>query len=211
MRDGGLHQRLATLAGKRLICSCSVDEACHGDAIIDFFRAHFPDARPFGLPTLAAPCDSETVADTSEEDADGVRRPKKGEGVWGRGPLLKITNFGKPKEFHDGAGLCSPGGWTPSLRSEESSGLASELRPSLFRILSGLPYKKILATLAAGRCIENPFGEDVVNEARGELNKLLRVWGPNFAPEDPAAGQPFRLKSLAALLHTAGDPDWCCF
>eukprot|EP00973_Karenia_brevis_P027076 3736543-Karenia_brevis.AAC.1 len=54
--------------------------------------------------------------DTSDEDDDGVRRPKRGEKEAGVGPCLMVTGFGKKKPFHDGCGLSSAGRWEPDRR-----------------------------------------------------------------------------------------------
>eukprot|EP00973_Karenia_brevis_P049087 6808849-Karenia_brevis.AAC.1 len=46
---------------------------------------------------------------TSEEDEEGWKRPKRGEGVTGVGRPLAAEVFGKERAFHDGNGFCSPG------------------------------------------------------------------------------------------------------
>ena len=47
--------------------------------------------------------------DTSDEDEEGVRRPKLGEGITGVGPSLFTFHLGRRIEFHDGAGPHLPG------------------------------------------------------------------------------------------------------
>ena len=54
--------------------------------------------------------------DTSDDDEDGVPRPKRGSGNVGYGRPMPARWGGKHREFHDGAGLCSPGRWPPPLR-----------------------------------------------------------------------------------------------
>lgn len=210
MKESSLKSRLSELSGKRLICSCPPHVRCHGDSIIDLFKAHFPESRSDGLaPTRQLPS-SEADQATSDEDEDGVTRPKLGEGLWGRGAPLRTTNYGKVREFHDGAGLCSPGRWSPAMRSEDRTGLAAEVRDSLRKIITGLPYRKIIASMATGHCRDNPFGEEAVGKARAEFHRLLKSWSPEFVSEEPSPGQPFYLKSLAEYLHVLGDPDWRC-
>ena len=54
-------------------------------------------------------------ATTDEEpELPGLRRPKYGEGWWGRGPTLRPHKKGLVKEFIDGAGYPSPGRWRSS-------------------------------------------------------------------------------------------------
>ena len=143
MKESSLKSRFSELAGKRLICSCPIHVRCHRDSIIDLFKAHFPESRSDGLaPTRQLPS-SEADQATSDEDEDGVTRPKLGEGLWGRGAPLRTTNYGKVREFHDGAGLCSPGRWSPAMRSEDRTGLAAEVRDALRKVITGLPYRKI--------------------------------------------------------------------
>ena len=46
---------------------------------------------------------------TSDEDGDGISRPKLGSGLGGQGPSLMAKVAGKTRDFHNGSGLCSPG------------------------------------------------------------------------------------------------------
>ena len=56
MKKSSLKLRLSEQAGKRLICSCPIHVQCHGDSIIDLFKAHFPESRSDGLaPTRQLP------------------------------------------------------------------------------------------------------------------------------------------------------------
>ena len=43
---------------------------------------------------------------TSEEDEDGVARPKKGSGRVGRGSPMMVTHNGAKRPMTDGRGLC---------------------------------------------------------------------------------------------------------
>ena len=63
-------------------------------------------------------CGRGMVEDTSEEDQDCEVRPKLGEGVGGRGRPLRADACGKLRDFHDGAGLCTPGRWPPDRGTE---------------------------------------------------------------------------------------------
>jgi hypothetical protein len=106
---------------------------------------------------------------TSDEDEDGVAKPIRGIGRWGRGHPLKGTVAGKTKWFADGAGLCSPGRWAPEARTTENSGLSANIRSSRVKLIVALEYKKLCCELACGRCKSSPFNEEMVMDGRKAL------------------------------------------
>ena len=65
---------------------------------------------------------------TSDEDEDGVVKPKKGHGRVGMGPPIMISHGGTRRPIIDGSGLCSPGRWMPASRAVDS--IAAKIRPS---------------------------------------------------------------------------------
>ena len=97
--------------------------------------------------------------ETSDEDEEGARRPKLGEGLWGFGPQLGAQGHGQVKRrcFADGADLCSPGRWAPASRSVDQSRLFANLRMRLLKFLhEHCDVRKVLFTLACGRYKESP-------------------------------------------------------
>ena len=48
-------------------------------------------------------------ADTSDDDSDGEKRPRRGDGMPGLGQPITVKSAGKRRGFVDGCGLCSPG------------------------------------------------------------------------------------------------------
>ena len=114
VKKTSLLKDLQELSGKRLVCACAWNQPCHGDVLIDLFREKLMEE---DNKVPAEPKAEDDLA-TSDEDEDGILRPKLGEGNLGKGAPLKTTVFGKRRDFHDGAGLCSPGRWSPELESQ---------------------------------------------------------------------------------------------
>ena len=115
------------------------------------------------MPALLA---AEAEEPTSDEDEDGVPRPRLGTGVLGTGPLVKVSLGGKVRDFDDGAGLCSPGRWRPDRRNPERSGLALCLRDRLFGLLRDTDLKALFFSLAAGKLTLPPFSDELMLHAR---------------------------------------------
>ena len=153
---------------------------------------------------------------TSDEDEDGVTRPKLGEGIRGTGSPAWVEAFGKWREFHDGGGLCSTGRWPPNQRNvaagKDSDDLGAQLKSLIWKVVGEMNPQKFLATLACGKVKSSPFTEAQVAEGRN----LLGSWLKNHHEEPTLAvhdGQPFTLHLLASILKVIGDPDWrflCC-
>ena len=57
------------------------------------------------------------ITSDDEVELPGIQRPKRGAGWWGRGPTLRPHRKGIVKTFVDGAGLPSPGRWSPKQRN----------------------------------------------------------------------------------------------
>jgi hypothetical protein len=161
---------------------------------------------------LETTTDQDMKADeTSDEDEEGAKRPKFGEGLWGFGPPLGAQGHGQVKRrwFADGAGLCSPGRWAPASRTVDQSGLSANLRMRLVRLLhEHCDVKKVVFTLACGRCKESPFGQDLVQKARAILSDELQRRGESEAKDTPDPQHTILLRELGMLLRQVGDPDW---
>ena len=104
--------------------------------------------------------------DTSEEEREmpGVRRPKRGEGWWGRCRPLQPHRKGLNKDFVDGAGLASPGRWKVKDRRLPENERAQELRKAVWsalratdKELPGVSARNTLALLMAGKMSASPF------------------------------------------------------
>ena len=136
-------------------------------------------------------------------------------GRGGRGPPRRIVALGKSHDYHDGAGLTSPGRWDPAHRLFPAW---ERLRGELEGIsLSGLGGEEGLQAaclrMAAGRAEEEHgsplFPPETLASIRAHLAKALAAG--TSAPVDDllavAPNQPFFLKFLAGTLAAAGDRD----
>ena len=97
---------------------------------------------------------------------------------------MKVTWAGKVREFHDGAGLCSPGRWHPSNRHPCGSSLARDLRAALEGLLRKKfsNHARLVFQLACGQCQTSPFDEATIQEARDLWLGLLEARGLPPAP-----------------------------
>ena len=140
-------------------------------------------------------------------------RPRRGSSLCGWGLPLKVNSYGRDKEFHDGAGLCSPGPWAPKMRSLDDTGLAGTLRARILELLcqaDQVNYKRILATMLAGKCREDPFGPVMIHKARNIFfEEVERASGRCFE-HVPEPGHCYFLTALGDYLYSIGDPDWRC-
>jgi hypothetical protein len=91
----------------------------------DYPRASTPsnDSSDEDMPMLQAVDDSQVSGEdppdlTSDEEEPGVPKPRIEAFPGGLGQPLTAHWSGKAREFHDGAGLCSPGRFLPSRRKQ---------------------------------------------------------------------------------------------
>ncbi|MDE0916488.1 MAG: hypothetical protein OSB57_15045 [Planctomycetota bacterium] len=150
-----------------------------------------------------------------EVELGGIRRPKKGDGHWGKGPPLKVSRKAKTRDFVDGAGLCSPGRWPKVHRHLPTTNIAEELQTilikGLLRAERGMPGKSFKATLAAivgGKLEHSPFAAKLIEEIRSDLR--IALLGAGFGDGLPREGdrvQHFEVRLIQALLRAFGDPD----
>ena len=103
-----------------------------------------------------------------EQEMPGMKRPPKGSGWWGQGPPLRPLRKGIPKDFVDGAGLCSPGRWAVKARVLPSDYLSKKLRKTLKEGLvksfqkmktedPKLDLRRLLSAVSKGHYKESPF------------------------------------------------------
>ena len=157
-------------------------------------------------------CDMQVQEVSSDEDDDGVVKPKKGAGLWGDGPPLASRLLGKRQEFADGFGLCSPGRWEPSKRKCAANmpclGFAEQLGTELLKLLQrDLDLRALAMKLAVG-CVDSmPFSDELINAGRELLFTALEFAGSKLPVRERQAGQPFFLAAIEELLRISGDPD----
>ena len=133
----------------------------------------------------------------------------------GEGEARKCEVPGKVRMFHDGCGLASPGRWDLEKRIWNKDPFCENLRKGsmdiILRHCGGLQSLDRMCFEMAAK------GEEGCILVKNETVKqqLVDFWSNCFEKEgynaqgliDVAAGQPFRLKLMEALLDRAGDPD----
>ncbi len=123
------------------------------------------------------------------------------------------------RNMRDGAGLCSPGIWTPERRRRPSSSTLTALSAAIKRAIARLPEtagidaEELFDKLSDGRCTENPFPQTVVEDLRRYADRLLEQenMGGAALPRPGDRAQPVRVRLLEALLRVAQDPDLGCW
>ena len=147
---------------------------------------------------------------TSGEDEFGAPRLLLKDFPGGRGPCLTTCLGGKKKEFCDGAGLCSPGRWSPCNRySTDVTPTTSVLRDIIDTcIRKHIPHPdRLVYELSVGKHDTCPFSEQMIGEAREAWFGLL---GPG--PWDQISEfQPFYLLAVGETLRRMQDPDFRAF
>ena len=120
-------------------------------------------------------------------------------------PLLRQL---RPREFHDGGGLCSPGRWPPIEETwriatvglgyaTRRAGSVDELAREVFRMAAGGEEGCRLVR-------DQHFIKELV-DTMGSWIKAQDLAVPGLI--DIAEGQPLRLKLIRAILQAADDPD----
>ena len=150
---------------------------------------------------------------SSDEDEDGMQKPLKGSGLWGRGPCMRKTMLGKTEEFADGFGLCSPGRWRPQMRRSAQDapqlGFMEQIGVELHKILENCMNVRDLAMrFAAGKICSCPFSKETIEHGRELIFAALEDAGTKLPVREAACGQPFYLAAMEELLRISGDPDW---
>ena len=146
--------------------------------------------------------------DTSDEDEVGEMRIRSG-GARGHGPPGVVRVGGRRRGFADGAGLCSPGRWTPERRRLVDWLLRAWLLVALKAILvKHVEVKRLVCMMAVGKVTQNPFSDEMCVEGRAALIRSLGMASHDEGLLEVPEGQCFFLKLIGELLHVAGDPDW---
>ena len=124
---------------------------------------------------------------------------------------LSATWGGKAREFHDGFNLQSPGRYHPDSRPSHSWGEAGKFLLQLIKLVSGrIPRMDILCfSLATGKQKDNPFQEDLLEEARSIWFKFVKT-SSDLSLEQLGTKtefQPFYLFAIGETLRLMGDAD----
>jgi hypothetical protein len=160
------------------------------------------------IPAIATPPPPSRV---KEKDTRAVEKIVVTTDFWvgGEGPPRTTFALGKPRQFHDGAGLTSPGRWEKSKRVFPQGQKWDALRSALeFEVVSefGDRLKRIPFLFAAGPK-EEVFSPQLLHKGRAILHNWLRAHGHHDVTETVAEGQPLLLDTLHHLLAEMRDPD----
>ena len=154
---------------------------------------------------------------SSDEDEDGHRKARLGDGVRGHGPPLTSSIMGELRGMCDRFGLCSPGRWPPERRKDSKDvsslrfleELGGELECLLCRFLD---VQQLASSFADGKVVSCPFSAALIQEGRDLIFKALDSVGPTLpVRERSLLGQPLYLAAVEELLRIAGDPDHKAF
>ena len=155
--------------------------------------------------------------ETEKEAAAERKERSSAEGAprGGFGPPIEAYYKGKFRAIHDGGGLGSPGRWKIGqrrmARSQEAVELAATckkefLRWTLEKERKPGGVKRLFFELAAGKCIESPFKDDLEG-ARREVDECLKRQGkrPERRRGDVSAEINFRrLAAMASAMSISG-------
>ena len=155
------------------------------------------------------------VTSDEEKELEGRRRPKKGEGWWGRGKPLRPTRKGLPRDFVDGGGFPSPGRWSLDQRRLPDDEVAKEIRElaksgleESLRAFPGKSIKTAIAALASGSFEKNPFPEEVLDRIRMDIRIILKKAGRgDCLPREGDVKQETEVRLLQGLMEVFGDID----
>ena len=149
--------------------------------------------------------------------------PQAGYWMGGSGPPRQTYMMGKSKEYHDGAGLTSPGRWAAKDRIYPQGRRWDNLRQLLHQALlehqegGGKPWGAEGIQRALLRLCCTPksdvFLPSLVEKGRKIIKTWLKAQCADFdeLEADIAEGQPFLLNMMYFLLRDMGDADYKIF
>ena len=189
-------------------------QAVDNSAGVDAVGADMEDGLPVRLSSAPVGEDAGRYVDAAAGlVGDGVAQDAVWTGWGGRGPARRTTVMGKPRVFHDGGGLCSPGRWEVGDR-RLPVGVGGNWFVTLKGMLGDYWRKKsggkddlcgFALRLAAKQVTENPFDDAFLDQGRVLLQDVFGLNGCDF---EVAPRQCFRLGALSKVLKAYGDPDW---
>ena len=151
------------------------------------------------------------VEATSSEDEFGQKRSAIVSTPGGWGPPLRTGEEWRRRDFHDGAGLCSPGRWHPARRLHQSDDtIAFKLLQLIRKHLNGMDVPKTVYQLASAKFTASPFSSEIMDAFRKDW--AILVGGHRYEKFlGVPARQPFFLPLVSETLKLMGDPDYMFF
>ena len=159
--------------------------------------------------------DAEPTSTTTAAEEYLVTSPEGWKLRGGTGEPRICRTPGKIREFHDGAGLASPGRWDLECRTWNQQQFWTNLRErSLQLVLDSCGGPQNLDLECFQMAAKGEKGCSIVRNQMLQ-SKLVELWMSLLKEEgcdvngldEITPGQPFRLKLMQALLERAGDTD----
>ena len=126
---------------------------------------------------------------TSDEDEDGVARPKRGAGRVGRDSPMLATHDGAQRPSTDVCGLWPPCRWPPSRRHVDT--LAVKMRTGLQNILEDVSgdLTQVAYAMACHKFMTSPFPGDLLRAGRQILKAVVGHADSDWT-DAPSEGSP---------------------
>ena len=204
-----MQSQLVQLTDKVLLCHCSPTEPCHWDVLIRAWEKRFLNAEGQDSEDEAAQAEElfraaelrQTVEEPESQSEEEPGQAPRGAGWRGRGPPMSVGRGPTEREFHDGAGLCSPGRWQIDQRVLPDTPLLQEFQGLLKSFAAKFMGSEVFAKLACGKGVTCPFGQE-----RESVYVLFERAGED--PRKKCTDRPFSLefRLLYAFLSQARGP-----
>ena len=214
--DEQLKSNIWSLSGRRLICHCLENQACHADVLVTEFRRQFPSAfdrdQLGGEPPSSAVLNFLAQLRGEPEQDDGSSAdegaPSKDAGWKGQGKPMQVGVGYTAREFCDGQTLASPGRWPPNQRRYPASVPWSRASGLLMDFARRAGTTDLLAKLAVGRVETCPFDTSEIQDLRRRIIEALAECGLhlNRTPDD-RSDVPVDFRLVQLLLTAAEDPE----
>jgi hypothetical protein len=196
------------LTGKRILCHCRTDEACHGDVLIGIAKA---EQRIFdNLEDQAADGQGKSEKDAALAQVYSAEALSEMHKV-GVGEPFMVARKGVARHIVDGSGVCSPGKWPPARRKEIQEGLPLELRSILERgardwaSSAAVDTRRLVMEIAAPRRKTPMPDAALIKGLQDEVITVLARRGHSPQIEGIPGRIDFGL--LAAMAAALSDPD----
>ena len=134
----------------------------------------------------------------SDSWAAGALQPTKGAGWWGKGLPIRATHGHQKRDLEDGAGICSPGRWSPKRRRlPDTDNLSSSLVEAMK--LDAETWDGLIWKMLAGRMEADPFTSQQKADGAAALLKWTSEKGFPFDAFGRRPGSVDESPSVAVL------------
>ena len=216
VQNKDLRFQLWSLSGLRLICHCSARQTCHADAIIDAFRADFPQAYDrsdsSSLPPSGAVLDYisrlREEQDSDEDTTADEEAAPAGSGWRGSGKPMQVGTGYTSREYCDGQSLASPGRWPTDSRKYPTHALWKLVTDRYWSFCVKVGSPELLMKLALGQVQDTPFHGEDIQALKNSTVEALASHGHCMQPQPtdrPEVSIDYRFLQL--LLNAAQDPE----